>query len=61
MVQIIAEKGGWRLNVWLEGKIQRTAWALTSRQALMIAREFAEYYGDRYEPLPIEKPNDFPI
>lgn len=49
------------MNVWLEGKIQRTAWALTSRQVMMIAREFAEYYGDRYEPLPIEKPNDFPI
>ena len=57
MVKVYEDTGGWRIDVFVEGKKQRTAWVTTKQQAEMVSREFAAYYSDRYEmPLPIEKP-----
>jgi len=59
MVKIYADHGGWRIDVVVDGKVQRTAWHFMRSLALNIANEFAEHYGSRYEPLPIEKPADW--
>lgn len=54
MIKVYEDRGGWRIDVILEGKVQRTAWVLDRRMATNVANEFAEYYGpSRYEPLPI--------
>lgn len=64
MIEIVEETvtlpsgvfNGFRINVWLADKIQRTAWMRDKSSALRVATEFAEYYGKSNQPLPINKP-----
>jgi hypothetical protein len=55
MIKVYEDNGGWRIDVILAGRTQRTAWMPRLDRALSVAQEFAAYYGSTHEPLPIEE------
>ncbi|HKB06512.1 MAG TPA: hypothetical protein VKD90_30230 [Gemmataceae bacterium] len=56
MIKVYPDVGGWRVDVFLRGRLYRTAWRTTKPEAMDAARAFAEHYApNRHDPLPIKE------